>query len=218
MTKGFTRALLLGLVIAAAPSSSPAIAAGGKSAGACGTGKLLFADSFDAMTTSWGHADEFMKVQGGKLVMNEANGKFYVVDAGQTYSDVDYCAVVKLTQSSKLSGSYVGLTFWGQDVDHFYTLQITLDGYATVYQYTGDWKTIVKDRAVGSIKKGIGAENTLRVVTQGDSATFYINGQKFDAITGTPPSNGQHIGFTVEAPAKGKATFALDNVEVHAPG
>jgi hypothetical protein len=203
------------LVRAAAVTAS--IVAGGSAAEACGTGELLFSDTFDTMTKTWGQPDEFMKVEGGQLVINEKDGNFYVATSGPTYRDVDFCATFKPTDSSDPASSYAGVTFWGQDVDHFYTFQMTVDGYATVYQYTGEWKSIIDDTAVSSIKQGVGAENELRVVTKGDTATLYINGERFNSITGVLPNEGQHLGFTVEAPEKGKVTFAIDNAEVRTP-
>ena len=52
---------------------------------------------------------------------------------------------------------------------------------------------------------------------KGDTATLYINGERFNSITGVLPNEGQHLGFTVEAPEKGKVAFAIDNAEVRTP-
>ena len=62
----------------------------------------------------------------------------------------------------------------------------------------------------------MGATNELRIVSKGGSATLYINGTRFDVISGKLPEGGQRVGFTIEAPEKGMATFALDNLKVNA--
>jgi hypothetical protein len=107
--------------------------------------------------------------------------------------------------------------FWAKDLKNFYTFQITLDGYATVYQKINDeWKQIIKDREADSIHQGTTRFNEIEVVTRGHQATFYINGEHFDDIAGLEPDGGQHIGFTMEAPDSSDATFDMDDVTVNA--
>ncbi|HZP20719.1 MAG TPA: hypothetical protein VFB16_11000 [Bauldia sp.] len=195
-----------------------AMLAGGGAASACGSGRLLFSDSFDDLKTEWGGADDNMKVASGKMTIGEKDGNFYVVTAAPTFPEVDFCANVALVEGTDLAGSYGGIVFWAKDTNNFYTFQITLDGYATAYVYDdGKWKSLVDDKEAASIKQGTGATNELRVVTNGTKAVLYINGTAFQTIEGTPPAR-QHIGFTAEAPANnGSATFSFDDVAVNEP-
>ncbi len=192
----------------------------GSALAACGgTGKVVFTDSFVSLGKEWGSEDKFMSVKGGEMIIAEQQ-KAYSIWATPEYRNVDYCATVRLTESSDLGSSYGGLMFWARDNDHYFTFQITLDGYGTVYEFDdGDWKSLIDDRAFPAIKQGIGAVNELRVVTRGSNATFYVNGQKFDTVTVKTAPGTQHIGFAIEAPSGdgGKATFAFDNLEVRAP-
>jgi hypothetical protein len=186
-------------------------------ASACGSsGKVVFADAFDSLSSEWGTQDAFMKLKNGELTLAETDGKSYAVYAGPSFRDVDFCATMKVTDSSAIDESYGGIIFWARDIDHYYAFQITLDGYATVFEYAAEWKGMIDDRAFSAIKKGIGAVNELRVVTKGPNATFYVNDQKFDTINVKNPPGTQHIGFTVDAPTAtgGKAAFAFDNVQV----
>jgi hypothetical protein len=198
------------LAVAALSAGDPAIA--------CGTGKVLVSDTFDTLSKDWGGENDFMKLKGGEMVIAEKE-KAYSIFSDPVYRNIDYCAAVKLIESSDLTASYGGLMFWVRDSDHYFTFQITLDGYATVYEFNNDWESIVDDRKFGAIKLGIGAVNELRVVTRGPSATFYVNDQKFDMVTVKTAPGTQHIGFTVEAPEAtgGKATFAFDNLQVRSP-
>src|SRR5258706_354368 len=120
-----------------------ALIVGAGAAHACGNGHELFSDSFETLAETWGPADEFMKVDNGALTIAESDGDFYSVFAGATFDEVDYCAKFVLTDSSDPSGSYCGVAFWVEDSDNFYTFQITLDGDATAYLYTGKWRQLI---------------------------------------------------------------------------
>jgi hypothetical protein len=204
----FARLFGLGEAIAIIASSSAAVA--------CGGGNLLFADGLvTLMTNVWGPANDNMSVKNGQLVISETDGQFYTDYESAAFGDVDYCVDVTLTGSSDETASYGGINFWSSDDTHFYTFQITLDGYATVRQYAnGNWTFIIDDREFDAIKLGPGAANEVRVVTSGPQATFYVNDVKFDAITDTTAPTLSHFGFTVEAPAGGQTTFAYNNVAV----
>ena len=184
-------------------------------ASACGNGKVLLSDSFDTLQSMWGDANDNVKVVDGRLQLSEANGKSYPAYSTTTFDDMDVCARVKLVKTDKVSEAYVGVMFWAKDADNFYTFEITLDGYATVYQQVDkEWKEIIKDRQVDSIHQGSTRFNEIEVVTRGHQATFYINGEHFDDIAGLEPDGGQHVGFTVEAPDAGDAAFVADDLKV----
>ena len=60
--------------------------------------------------------------------------------------------------------------------------------------------------------------NTLRVVTAGKTATFYINGEQFgEAFTGEPPAAGQIVGFVAQASSQSSATFRFDDANATVP-
>lgn len=195
---------------------SAAIIAATTAASACGSGKMLFSDTFDNASDAWKGLNGPVVMNGGDLVLTVEASHYTQASTTQTFNNSDFCATLKLTDSKNPSSTYGGLTFWSPDENQFYTFQITLDGYATVYQYAhDDWTSLVDDRQVDSIKQGLNAENELRVITQGGTATLYINDVKFDTVTGTAMP-AQHLGFTVQGPDESGATFAVDKVEVRA--
>jgi hypothetical protein len=185
---------------------------------ACGTGRVAFSDNFDALNSKvWGNTDKWMSVKDGKLVLSQSNGDFYAVDSGRKFRDVDYCAVGALTAGTDITAAYGGVTFWLRSSKDFYTFQITLDGFADVYRYDGDWTALVDDRAFPAIKQGIGAVNELRVVTHANTATFFVNGVRFDSITDKRPPGTSRVGLVVDSPPSGSVTFAFDAVQVRDP-
>ena len=195
-----------------------AVATSGTAFG-CGAGRVAFADTFDALNAKvWGPSDKWMSAAGGRLVLSDADGDFYAADAEPLFRNVDYCALAILTATSDVTAAYAGLTFWMRNAKDFYTFQITLDGYADVYRYDGDWTALIDDRPFASIKQGVGAVNELRVVTHGNTAAFYVNGVKFDAITDKRPPGTSRVGVMIDTPPSGgSATFAFDSVEVRDP-
>ena len=59
----------------------------------------------------------------------------------------------------------------------------------------GRWLAQVK-WTDASVNTGDGTTNELRVTTVGGNATFYLNGTRFQTLTGTPPEKGQQIADT----------------------
>jgi len=196
-----------------------AVASISGSASACGSGRLSFSDAFKSFDSNvWGDSTRWVSVSGGKLTLSQMDGNFYAVTAARKFRDVDFCTVATLMSGSDLAAAYGGLTFWQRGPKDFYTFQITLDGYADVYRYNGDWTAIIDDRPFDSIKQGVGAVNELRVVTHASTATFYVNGVEFDSITEKRPPGTSRIGLMVDSPPQGgSATFAFSGVEVREP-
>ncbi|HMN86688.1 MAG TPA: hypothetical protein PKA74_11950, partial [Bauldia sp.] len=72
-------------------------------------------------------------------------------------------------------------------------------------------------KAAEGANLGDGAINELRVTTIGSQATFYVNNQEFDQLTGSPPDNGQQVGIFAASPPAAAASFGFDNLKVTKP-
>ena len=186
-------------------------------ASACEGSVRLLNDSFDGVSPIWDATSKLTEVDGA-LEITSRPDKSEKIIADPKFNDVDVCADVVLTDSDDLAAAYVGVGFWLENTKNLYTFQITLDGYAGVYRLKDDkWETLIKDKASSSIIDGIDSVNTVRVVTVGNKATFYINGEKFGSVVGSPPEGGSHVGFVVEGPAKKEATFRFNDIDVTYP-
>ncbi|MEJ0098004.1 MAG: hypothetical protein WDM84_08900 [Bauldia sp.] len=183
---------------------------------ACGDGKTLLTDSFDTLQPMWGKADDFMQVADGRMVLSEEKGKSYTAYAEPTFDDMDSapsCGSPRPATKAPLTSAWSS----EKDANNFYTFQITPDGSAAVYQMVDNkWQDVIKDRASASIHQGAVRFNELEVVTRGHLATLIINGDRFDDVAGEEPDGGQHVGFSVQAPDAGDATFAIDDLLVTA--
>jgi hypothetical protein len=184
---------------------------------ACEGSVVLLEDHFSTNASIW-ESSSSTTLADGKLELKTKAGKADKVIGSPLYKDVDLCADMAVVAGSNLSTVYVGLGFWMTDYQNLYTFQITPEGFAGVYRLNKDkWETTLEDKASDSIKKGRDAVNTLRVVTDGNNATLYINGDQFGEITGEPPEEGQHVGFVVEASSQSSSTFQFDDMNVTVP-
>lgn len=191
----------------------------GSMALACQGSTILFQDSFERLQPTWGLADDSLRVADGQLeVSPAADSYFWAANSANLYDDIDLC----VTMTTLLSGDPVeakaGPIFWYVDVNNFYVFELAPNGMASVWRrQRGKWLEQVAWREAAGANKGDGAINELRVTTVGNTATFYVNGQKFEALEGSAPENGQQIGLFAASPPTTEARFAFDNLKVTKP-
>ena len=188
-------------------------------AGAAEGGKVLFQDNFDTLDPTWGQATNEISVENHQIVLKpEANFSLWVPSNAGIYDDVDLSADFTAVAAVDADSSYAGLIFWYADDDNFYAFEYDANGKSSVWRrQRGRWLKQVSWQPADGAKPNDGAVNTLRVVTIGNQATFYINGSKFSSLKGTPPENGQQIGMIASSPEKAVATYAIGNVKVLEP-
>ena len=180
---------------------------------------VLFDDTFDAMQPTWGESTDAIKVEDGQLVIAPRSGTYaWVANMAALYDDIDACVTVTTVSAAVPDDAVAGLVFWYTDVNNFYALEIAPNGKASVWRrQRGEWLAQVKWQDAEGVNAGDGTSNELRVTTVGNEATFYVNGAKFETLTGSPPDNGQQIGFLAVSPEKAAARFAFDDFRVTKP-
>jgi hypothetical protein len=183
---------------------------------ACEGSKVLYEDPFDRLDPTWGEEDDAFHIDRGKLViLPDPDQAYYAFNNSGYYTDIDLCADVIAVNADLSGDSYAGVIFWGTDKDNYYSVLITADGYASVFRrQKGKSLSQVDWVQFEGIQKGAEAVNTIRVVTKGNEATFYINGKKFETITGQPPEDGWQFGLRAASPKNSKATYGFDNVKL----
>jgi hypothetical protein len=188
----------------------------GAVAHACEGSKTLFEDSFDRLDPTWGEADDSFYVEKGRLfILPNPDQAYYAFNNSGYYEDVDYCADVIAVNADLSGDSYAGLIFWGTDKDNYYSFLVTADGYASVFRrQKGRSLSQVDWTKFDAVKPGADAVNQLRVVTEGNKATLYVNGEKFREISGQPPDDGWQFGVRAASPKNSKATYGFDDVKV----
>ena len=192
------RALLVGLILICAT-------VGAASACQKKTNPLLD-DNFKNADPGWGEPDNVAAFTADGLVLKPpVSGSAWRWNANFTMAHNDWCIAIVNPQSlpdpadEDAVGS-VGIWFWGRDLQNFYTATITLDGNAQVDRLNrGTWQLVVAPTFTGSIKTTPGATNELEIVTNGDRATFYVNGMLVTEVAGHPPQDGGSPGIYAES-------------------
>ena len=192
--------------------------AGGASA-ACTGATVLFQDNFDQLQPTWGEPNEALKFDGGQLVVTPAADQyFWQPNTANLYDDIDLCVNMTTVTGVDPEEAKAGLLFWYVDINNFYVFELAPNGKASAWRrQRGLWLVQVAWQEAKGANQGDGAINELRVTTVGAQATFYVNGNQFQQLTGSPPDNGQQIGVFVASPAAGAATFAFDNFRATKP-
>jgi len=186
---------------------------------ACQGDEVLFEDTFDTFDTTWGTPSESVKVDNGRLMMiPDPNEYVSVHNTAGVYDDIDFCVTATALSGDKLENAAYGVMFWYIDSNNYYAVEIDTNGKAAIYRSQRDnWLPQVRWQDTESVKKGAGEANQIRVVTLGNKATVYINGEEFKSIKGVPPKNGQQIGLIAESAKEASDTFTFDDLKVTLP-
>jgi hypothetical protein len=186
---------------------------------ACTSGTVLFQDDFDSLQPTWGEGAGWLKVDAGRLAASPPPGSTdWAANTAGVYDDVDLCVTVTTLTGVTPDDARVGLVFWYADENNFYAFEYAPNGKASVWRrQRGKWLAQIKWADAPGALPGDGAENQLQVTTSGGEARFFVNGQEFKTLSGSPPENGQGIGLIAGSPDAGAARFAFDNLRVMKP-
>jgi hypothetical protein len=172
----------------------------GQGAASAAGPQILFQDDFATLDPSWGEPDSMVHVERNRLVVSPTEGRARAV-INQAFAFDDMTAEVTIyNQSPDPTNSNGGLIFWAKDYNDYYVLWISGDGRVGVMRnLNGRWMQPVSVRASELVKRGPG-QNQLRVVTQGNSATIFINGQQLLSFKAQAPQGSSFVGLFAEAP------------------
>ncbi len=189
-----------------------------KSALACKGSQVLFQDNFATLDPAWGNPSQNLNVRDGKLVLQpDVNAGFVSINQANLYNDIDACIKVSMAKSDDPSWGG-GLVFWAKDNSNYYALLVSGDGQFSIRRYVNDRAlTPVDWRENPSVKKGIGQVNELRIVTNGNQATAYINDTQVVTFNGQPPDGGSLIGVKGSSAEKSQITWEFSDLKVTKP-
>lgn len=204
--KVYLRFAAVAIAVGLAFSASPATAA-------CDPDTSLFEDEFDFMDVSWGEADDNVYVEDGALVINGFDGG--IVNFSTRNEGANVCVDMTIAETSKIPNSPIGLVFWWQDWDNYYSMFIWADGWMEVRRIVGGESSTVFTEETLALKKGVGETNSVELDLKPKDATIFINGTKVKRFKGRQPKDGGLIGFYSLSPEGEPATFTFDNFVVN---
>jgi hypothetical protein len=195
------------------------MAAGSPAFAICPGTDVLLLENFDRLQPAWGEPNSVFRVVEGQLVVSpKPEQVFWRNNSASIYDDIDMCVTMTTIAEVEPDGAEAGLVFWYVDENNFYAFELAPNGKASVWRrQRGRWLEQVDWQDAEGANTGNGAINELRVTTVGNQATFYVNGNQFKELSGSPPDEGQQIGLYASSPESGAASFGFDNLKVTRP-
>lgn len=191
--------------------------------GDCGTGAVLYEDTFAAHDPMWGNKDAEVSIGGGQAEFDPQPGTPTLRwNRAFVFRDLDACASVQLANpTTDPTASYAGLVFWAQDSRNYHQAVVAPNGYFTVARVV-DGKVVAKRPIAwtknAAVKTGPKERNTLRVTAKGAEVQVFINGKQAGSFRGEPPLGPTYIGMLAASAASKKGdTWSISDLKVTAP-
>lgn len=125
---------------------------------------------------------------------------------GREFSD--FSLTVEAAQVAGPDDNEYGVLVRMEDTDHFYRFSISGDGYYMVSKYDGEvWESLNGDWAISDAIQTGTATNLLKVVCQGATMIFFVNGEQLVQIDDADYSRGDVALYA--------GSFFEPEVEVH---
>jgi len=190
------RKLLLSAGLAAFLSANPAWLS---VAAACEGNEVIFEDKFADDAGGWPVRDT-VEVKDGSFVFKLPPDDMQSdLNVTFTVKDADICSETVWPDGDQpMLGA--GLLFWGVDNRTYFQFGILNNGkFWIARKQDGKWLgTIAANVDSPAIKLGPGAANTLRVKTNGNNVSFFINGTKVRDLRGQAPKGDWRFGLSAD--------------------
>jgi hypothetical protein len=205
-----SRAALMGAAFA-----SILLLGGVGAATACEGSKVLFEEEFDDNLCNWPCGPRG-KIEDGKFTLHPKEGNYNVstILPGYFFGDADMCLNFKFAQVPEGEKMAAGLLFWAQNYDNNYGVKVYSNGQVTIWRekdHKFNWLKVIKESP--AVNTGMGSENLIRVTTDGDKVTVYVNGDEVHKFRAQKPANDAKIGLWVQG-AKGLNVAEFDEIKI----
>ncbi len=166
------------------------------------TTAAILDDTFKTPDPGWGAPDEQAAFTPGGLVLKPpVNGSAWRWNPNYSLDGNSLC--VSVINPGPLPGrdiGDVGIWFWSQSPQNFYTATLALDGTASIDRLVnGVWHNVLPPTPSGAIHTKAGAVNEVEITVHGNTGSFYINGAKIADFHGDPPPKGGPPGVYGES-------------------
>jgi hypothetical protein len=177
--------------------------------------QLLFADDFGDTTSDWLESADDQASQGYR------DGRFFfevrvpdlIVWDNPGLNVKDFGLQVTARQVSGGPENSYGVLLRYIDEGNFYRFDLTGDGgYAVLKSEHNEWEILADWRESAHVKP-LGEANRIRVVCQGDSMTFYVDGQQLVRVQDDSFERGD-VGLFASAFSDPNVEVEFDDLEI----
>jgi hypothetical protein len=163
----------------------------------------------------WGKPDANWSVTDGKLRITPLlNSSALLINRQRGFKDADVTVDVKMSKGEDM-GQLGGLIFWAKGYNDCYAMVVSADGrFAVGRKLVGRWINPIAKTENAAVKTGIGQLNKLRIRTQANHVTAYVNGTEVATLIGEAPQEGGYIGLYGESAESSQNIWDFTNVTV----
>ncbi len=177
--------------------------------------KIRHQDQFASSNPGWGPLDANWTVAADKLQVTPLlNSSAVLINHHRGFTNAEISAEVAMSKGDHLD-QLGGLIFWAKDYNDCYALVFSADGkFAVGRKLIGRWINPIAKTGNPAIKTGVGKTNMLRVKTEGNLITAFINDIQVATLSGNPPQGFSFIGLYGESAETTQNVWEFTNVKV----
>jgi hypothetical protein len=177
--------------------------------------KVQHLDKFAASNPGWGTLDANWTVVDDKLQVTPLlNSSAVLINHKLGFTDAEISVDIVMSKGEDVD-QLGGLIFWAKDYNDCYALVISADGkFALGRKLIGRWINPIAKTGNPAVKTGIGQTNKLRVRTEGNLLTAFINDVQVASIAGEPPQGLAYIGLYGESGETTQNIWEFTNISV----
>jgi hypothetical protein len=174
-------------------------------------------ETFRTPDPGWGPPDDAAAFTAGGLVLKPpVNGSAWRWNPNYTIDGSHLCVTV--ANPSQLPGRAdigdVGVWFWAQNAQNFYTATLSLDGSVAIDRLVnGVWQIVLPPTPTSAVRTKPGALNEVEVSVKGNAGSFSVNGTRIADFRGEAPPRGGHPGVYAESGNAG-VTWVFPRVQL----
>jgi TIR domain len=197
------KATPIATVATSAPTAAPVAA------------KVQHLDKLAADNPGWGVLDANWTIADDKLQVTPLlNSSAVLINHKLGLTDAEISVEIVMSKGEDLD-QLGGLIFWAKDYNDCYALVISADGkFALGRKLIGRWINPIAKTGNPAIKTGVGQMNKLRVRTEGNLLTAFINDVQVASITGEPPQGIGYVGLYGESGETTQNFWEFTNVTI----
>ena len=172
-------------------------------------------EKFAPWDPGWGQPDANWNVTDGKLRLTPLlNSSALLINQKKGFKDAEVTVDVAMSKGES-TNQLGGLIFWAKGYNDCYAMVVSAEGkFAVGRKLVGRWINPVAKTENTAVKTGIGQVNKLRIRTQGNVLTAYINNVQVATLPGEPPQRAGYIGLYGESAETSRNVWDFTNVTV----